>query len=370
MRSRCFCRLVIRGIAICETVRHDEIDDVSRRESLKLVNRLLARREWQFERRRARRRADSADRRARFQLRTKFQPQEKIIPARGRLRAFHDQIRKIAGDSSRFQMPPAQQHYELRRQPQGRLPQYWSHWRARTSGVASRRKHKKKGATSLAPDFAGRFCEYQCPKRFRHVKIWRRGIRRTPRGIKTRFRSPFHPKEIHSPHCRHLETRSQTLHRQRHDPTPLFRMLIDIHTSPQAAPQITLFSGSNLQIKPQSIRRQFDFFVTASMRAARLQEHFANIAIPKPISPSRRFRIRKNADAPEPRVKSHKQKLRIPQQPHLRFPLSIHVIALPVRAKANGRSRLPSTLRRKSFSVNRADHTNRKGGICSDVSHT
>jgi hypothetical protein len=106
------------------------------------------------------------------------------------------------------------------------------------------------------------------------------------------------------------------------------------------------------------------------MRAARLQEHFANIAIPKPISPSRRFRIRKNADAPEPRVKSHKQKLWIPQQPHLCFTLSIHVLALPVRAKPNGRSRLPSTLRRKSFSVNRADHTNRKRGICSDVSHT
>jgi hypothetical protein len=147
-------------------------------------------------------------------------------------------------------------------------------------------------------------------------------------------------------------------------------MLIDIHPPPQAAPQIALFSGSNLQIKPQSVRRQFDFFVTASMRASRLQEHFANVAIPKPIPSSRRFRIRKNADASVPRVKSHKQKLWIPQQPHLCFPLSIRVLALPVGAKANGRRRFPSPLRRKSFHVNRASHANRKRGICSDVGHS
>src|SRR3984893_17177760 len=53
----------------------------------------------------------------------------------------------------------------------------------------------------------------------------------------------------------------------------------------------------------------------------------------------------------------------------MRFAMPIRILPLPVSAKKNGRSRLPSPLRRKSCYVHRLSHSNRKRGICSDVSH-
>ena len=201
------------------------------------------------------------------------------------------------------------------------------------------------------------------------MEIRLRCVRGPPSRIKARLRSPLDPKKIHSPHHRHLEPLNHTLRRQRQDRVPLFRRLIYIHPPAQTASQIVLFSWRNLQINPKSIWRYFNFLVTIRIRPARLQKNLANIAIPKPIPPSRRFRVLENSDVPVGCVKSHKQEFVIPQQPHLRFPLFIPILSLPIRMEANRRRRVPSALRRKSFRIHRASHPNRKRGIRSDIAH-
>src|SRR6266404_9354790 len=146
------------------------------------------------------------------------------------------------------------------------------------------------------------------------MKIRLRRVRGPPSGVEAWLSSPFHSEKIHSPHHRHLETLNHTLRRQRQNRMPLFRLFIDTHPPTQAALQIVLFSGRNLQINPKPVWRYFNFLVTTRMRSARLQKNFANIAIPKAIPPSRRFRILENSDVRVGRVKSHKQEFVSPQQ--------------------------------------------------------
>src|SRR5258708_8016389 len=166
------------------------------------------------------------------------------------------------------------------------------------------------------------------------------------RAWKKRRGSPPPPTEKKSPppHRWHLKTCNQALHRHCHDRLPLLLRLTYIHTLAQAAAQIAFFSWSNLQINPQSIRCHFNFLITIRVRSSRLQKHLAYIPIPKSVAPSRGFRIRKNVDAPVPRIESQKQEIRVPQKSHLRFPLPIRVLPLPIRTKRNTPSCIPSSL--------------------------
>src|SRR5439155_3170737 len=96
--TRRFGRLIIRGIAIGEAVRHDEIHHVVLRQSLKLSQRWSTGRERQFERRRSLRRGNSADGGSRLRLSTNLQPDKKIHPSCRGLRARNVERWQIASD--------------------------------------------------------------------------------------------------------------------------------------------------------------------------------------------------------------------------------------------------------------------------------
>ena len=116
VRARCFCRLIIRGVAIREAVRHDEIHHVILRKPLKLSHRGGAGSERQFERRRSLRRVNSADGGSRLGIRPDLQPDKEIIPARRSLRVRDAERWQIAPNMGRFQIVPGKQQHHLGRE--------------------------------------------------------------------------------------------------------------------------------------------------------------------------------------------------------------------------------------------------------------
>ena len=99
VRARRAFGFVVGGIAVRETIRHDQINHIIGRDALEAVNRLGARRNRQLKGGHAAVGIRGAThQRAGFRIRTKLQPQKKIISARGRLRALDDDARKIAID--------------------------------------------------------------------------------------------------------------------------------------------------------------------------------------------------------------------------------------------------------------------------------
>ena len=111
-RSRGF---IIRGIAVREAVRHDEIHHIILRKSLKLSQRRGADSQRQFESRRSLRRGNSADGSTRLGVRPDLQPDEEIVPACRSLRARDAQRWQIAPHVGGFQIVPAKQKHHLRR---------------------------------------------------------------------------------------------------------------------------------------------------------------------------------------------------------------------------------------------------------------
>src|ERR1700694_2698677 len=111
-----FCRLIIRGIAIREAVRHDEIHHVILRKPLKLSQRRGAGSERQFERRRSLRRGNSADGGSRFGVSPDLQPDKEIVPARRSLRPRDAERWQIARHVGSFEIVPGKQQHDLWRE--------------------------------------------------------------------------------------------------------------------------------------------------------------------------------------------------------------------------------------------------------------
>src|SRR5229473_1036881 len=114
--ARCFCRLIIRGITVRETVRHDEIHHVILRKPLKLSQRRGAGSEWQFKGCRSLRRSNSADGGSRLRVSPDLQPDKEIFPACRSLRARDPQRWQIAPDMGRFQVVPGKQQHHFWRE--------------------------------------------------------------------------------------------------------------------------------------------------------------------------------------------------------------------------------------------------------------
>src|SRR5258708_90270 len=144
-----FCRLIIRGIAIREAVRHDEIHHVILRKPLKLSQRRGAGSERQFERRRSLRRCNSADRGSRLRVSPDLQRDKKIVPARRSLRARDAESWQIARQVVRFQVGPEKQQHPLWREspPQVRRFAFWARDR-RLVGRLMRTGQQGRGAAT------------------------------------------------------------------------------------------------------------------------------------------------------------------------------------------------------------------------------
>ena len=116
VRAGCFRRLVVRRIPIRKTVRHDQVNHIIRRQTLKFAERWHARCQRQLERRRAFRRRNPANCRSRPRVRPDFQPDKKILAARCGLCARNPQRRQIARDLRGLQVLPRKQQHHSRRE--------------------------------------------------------------------------------------------------------------------------------------------------------------------------------------------------------------------------------------------------------------
>src|SRR2546423_13797973 len=113
VRSGCVSRLIVGGITVCETIRHNQIDDVLWRDALEFSNGRRSRPYRQLKGRRACRCGDSANRRSEFGVRFELQPNEKVVSSGGRLRALHNKCGQVAGHLRGLEMASREQEHDL-----------------------------------------------------------------------------------------------------------------------------------------------------------------------------------------------------------------------------------------------------------------
>ena len=193
--------------------------------------------------------------------------------------------------------------------------------------------------------------ENQPAEYFRHMKIRLRRSCRLPGRIESRLARSFHSKEINAPrHCG-IERRCQALHWQRQHCPPTLSGAIDVDAPPHPALQIAPWPCADVQIDPETIRRDFYFFVPVQLRRIWLQEGLADVAIPQLIPSATGIGIREHRQHPIARVKAQIQGFPRPQQTHLGFPLGVGVQPLPVRAEAHRGCDFPRGVHRKSIGI-------------------
>src|SRR5207247_6706032 len=123
------------------------------------------------------------------------------------------------------------------------------------------------------------------PPRLRHGKTPLRRSRRSQRCIKLRLLRSLHAVKIHSPCDARIKSCYQALHSYRQFSTPDFLRLVQNHPPLQSALQIMLLARRDVEVDPEAVGADFEFFVSAKIRAVGFQECFSNVTVPK-LGPS------------------------------------------------------------------------------------
>src|SRR6266481_1586566 len=181
------------------------------------------------------------------------------------------------------------------------------------------------------------------------MKIRRRCHCRIPRRIESRLHFPFHSKEIRPPPPLRIERRRQAPQRHRQFCRPRSRRLVLHNSPPQTAAHLFFLAVPNIQVNPEPVRAHFQFYVYPRVAHIRLQKRLRHVALPQFVSPPIRPRILKHMQLPIPRKKPQKQRLRVPQQAHLRRALRIRLLASPIALKTNRGRLLPASCLWKSL---------------------
>jgi hypothetical protein len=133
----------------------------------------------------------------------------------------------------------------------------------------------------------------QSAERFRYMEVRNRCAGGPPGRIKPWLRRPFHSVKIDAPRGFGIKTLDKTSHRYSQLRDPSFGGFVYDHAPPQSALQVVLFSQSDVQIDPKSIRADFELFIAAHIRRIGLQKYFGDIAVPQPVTAAVRLSIRK-----------------------------------------------------------------------------
>src|SRR6266571_3799589 len=135
----------------------------------------------------------------------------------------------------------------------------------------------------------------------------------SPRRVKSRLLRSFHTVKIHPPRDEGIKSRREAPHWYRHLRKPNLSRFVQNYEALQSALQVVFLPWRDVQINPEAVGTDFEFFIPAEIRTVGLQECFGDVAVPKLVPPPIFLRLIENRDGAVTRPEPQKQSFPRPQ---------------------------------------------------------